>query len=550
MTKSSIIKQEKNEERKMNSRDELFSKIHSVKQKITLLKEKRIDRTQSMRTQLDTLGNEINDIFLFAQNNKLSRDLLNDFISDQKNWLVPIKDFSSATVLLPHLEECACCGSDYFNRFKNNNRQQAEDLIISDITQRFPDPSTNVINYLSFGGGQLLQDFIIVSKLMLLSYKMNINLVDPSHCKYSCEGETITPERYLKIVNDEDVLQENEISVIKSKALLQFESLSSMASEMGNPVVIHAFLSMDDFKRKCTMQQDLIAAIDIDDFYKGAFNDGIKAQLSLHENGKMFLANYDGNSIFSKNICLQSPSIPQSANKNQEYLPLRAGQSLRISVLNSEKMMLVIHSLVIPYIQKQMDVNDITLTIPEPQELNSWGQSTGYKNLHMSKEYLRHYISLFLPQKTNIQLNYVTGFEEINKLLPQFDKEQDFVIVAIKKTYGIQNLFNDLEKINRNFSGADFYCSTVVFDPKSMQRPFSADWVWNSTEQSIQDLSNTIDKESIIALHDFYTENKNPFAASNENMPDLIQSKDMQPSNINISITSQSMFKTIQSGQQ
>lgn len=76
------------------------------------------------------------------------------------------------------LRECACEDGQY-DRTQFPRRTNIEDKIITETKQKFPIAfEGRAINYLSFGAGYLLQDFILCMKLLLEGYSLNIRLIE------------------------------------------------------------------------------------------------------------------------------------------------------------------------------------------------------------------------------------------------------------------------------------------------------------------------------------------------------------------------------------
>lgn len=78
--------------------------------------------------------------------------------------------------LYPFLCECAC--GAYFDRTLYPRRTHMENNITCEALERFPVDTTTQLNYLSYGSGLLLQDFILIFKLILAGYALNIRLIE------------------------------------------------------------------------------------------------------------------------------------------------------------------------------------------------------------------------------------------------------------------------------------------------------------------------------------------------------------------------------------
>lgn len=78
--------------------------------------------------------------------------------------------------LYPFLNECAC--GAFFDRIKYSRRNDIENAIIAETRKRFSILIKQELNYLSFGSGYLLQDFILLFKLLMTGYSLNIKLIE------------------------------------------------------------------------------------------------------------------------------------------------------------------------------------------------------------------------------------------------------------------------------------------------------------------------------------------------------------------------------------
>jgi len=470
-------------------------KIDAIKKNISQLNSANIDLSDKDTVQqIQNISKEIIDVFRLAREESQGKLLIEDFATDTKNWLILINDFISGknTYLLPSLSECACINSDNFNRFKNTRRENIESEIISFIKERFPNPETANINYLSLGGGGLLQDFIIIAKLLMLGYKnININLIDPEHASYKIKDDdrlSLTRKCYLEVKNGTDGRYKLENIIIeKSESLKQFELLALLSEDFNAKLTINSFASIDEYEGKA----DLITVIDFDDFHREAFNDTIKTHQALQTDGRMFLSAGDNDYIFDKNKRLGASKQNDVIDTMLEKLQTRNLQTLRIANLTVFNFNNVLYNIIIPYISKHQSINEVVLTLAEPQEVTFFGNPKGAKhpNIHMSKDSLEYYIKLFLPQGVNIKLNYIKGNKNFEKLLPQIDENQDLVLCLGKVNIdGTEAAFNDIDTLHKKFYSADFICAIQSTTKSSaMNKPtlsFACEWIWNYGAES------------------------------------------------------------------
>lgn len=101
-------------------------------------------------------------------------------VLDQINYRVDLKYHGTQTWpnahLYPYLYECACWPT--FNRTTCSRRNNIENEIIAETRKRFSTLNNRQLNYLSFGSGYLLQDFILLFKFILIGYSLKITLIE------------------------------------------------------------------------------------------------------------------------------------------------------------------------------------------------------------------------------------------------------------------------------------------------------------------------------------------------------------------------------------
>lgn len=491
------------------------AEMENIKQEIAFLNklENLFDDTTTIKL-LNEVCNAVNNIYLTAERNGKFKLLFEDIANNPASWiLTTINPFDNDkhSMLLPSLSECAC-QNDNFNRVVNNRRATIESEIIKFIKSRFPQKRDQVIDYLSVGSGGLLQDFILIIKLMLLGYSVNISLIGSEYTMHFQEKidkeHIITKEKYLELSSDR-TKSEVPVYLEKSKALKQFEILLSAAKEFNIKIVVDVYETIDEFTKLVKTPQDVITAIDHDQFYRKDFKHTIKAHQRLHPEGKMFLSFGAEDYTFSNISCVKNSS-EKSVNEYVNKLSMRVSTQLRIAVLEVDRLRHTINNTVIPYIISQSGIKKVILTIPHPQKFDYIGSPKGINkpNLNISKESYQYFISLFLPRDVELQLNYVTGHQNFEQLLPQFDSNQDLVICYGRGyTLGIKELFRELETLHAKFPQSDFVCAMHAFSTgRSVNTPFVSfqnEWIWNSTKQKIKLLSNE-DRVANAALIRFY----------------------------------------------
>ena len=285
----------------MINRDLLFNEINALKAKIA--SPISVQSWEELNQLLISIGKEEEHLFVTAQDNHCLVDLLRELTQHIKNYMLPGQNHNGDAVnRFATLYECACLNSDMYNRLKNDRRSQIENAVHQRITGKF-DPS-QVLEYLSFGGGGLLQDFLIIAKLMLAGYKnIHVSLVDVENIQYLVKNAQcrIMKSRYLKIKNGaKDEYTISDIDVESAPLVKFFEKwLTLCAAEINGHFSVSVFDSIDEFSLS-NIHPDVIVSVDNDSFTNTSFNDTIKAHQALHDQGLMFLYSDERDLIFSK----------------------------------------------------------------------------------------------------------------------------------------------------------------------------------------------------------------------------------------------------------
>lgn len=480
-----------------------------------------------LNKKIDKISRKLIDLFQIAIKESQLELVLNDFVTEPKSWLVFFNDPFSGTsaILAPSLAECAC-GSN-FNRFESNRREQIEASVMAYVKAAYPDPITAKINYLSFGGGDLLQDFIIIVKLLLAGYKhLNVNLVDPDHWKYQIKGTDYyyTRKGYLDIIQGKNSLYKpTDVIVHESSSYQQFSLLKELASYMKATLTIKAFASIEEYKNDMTIKPNVIMAVDFDDFYKEGFDDTMSAHKLLSSKGRMFLSVKKADFVFKKRTCIE---MPKAFTKLINSLPSEKFKTIKIALLSPQNFIDVLHNEIIPYITKKSPLaTSVELTLPEPQELTYFGDTKGTKhpNKKMPSDQLKHYIQLFLPRNIDLKINYIKGHSKLFKVLPQVNENQNLILYFGKlNTGGTKAVFDDIKEMHTKFAHADFICNmnaaNKIMGVNQLTTTFGCVWTYDHISNSIN-IINGYDKVSEVKLKKLY-ENE----IGKQNKVDLIQS--------------------------
>jgi hypothetical protein len=285
---SSVIHFAKSSENKIRAEDkrtQFIAKLSETRKQIAIVQEmgyrSELWLGSDTTAQLKAAEN-IHHLLVFAFKNGFIEELYKDILLNQANWFIMQNDvaFGKYVHLLPSLRECACTRSDYFNRFVNKRRENLEHNILDFVEKRFP-KLDSIIHYLEFGGGGLLQTFIVITKLLLKGYtNINISLVDPAH---SNEDRSLS----------DSVLQFNEM-------------INFLAIEKKANLSITVYKSSEVYRRNCDLAPDIISAIDFDDLNSktSVVDDLIDMHSLLHQDGKLFISVGTHDYIFTADCVL------------------------------------------------------------------------------------------------------------------------------------------------------------------------------------------------------------------------------------------------------
>lgn len=134
----------------------------------------------------------ISELWRHAETSGEMRDLFFSFIDSPTSFCFSNGNNDYVLEPLDFYEcECVCADESPYTRYAKSLRSDFESAILSDISNRFPEKNYP-LHLLSLGSGGLLQDFIIIGKLIQRGY-LNITL--------SCVDLFLDFDRALKFEN-------------------------------------------------------------------------------------------------------------------------------------------------------------------------------------------------------------------------------------------------------------------------------------------------------------------------------------------------------------
>jgi|GEM_PF-2095326 len=424
--------------------------INSNENKLPQLK-KLLNETKaelsSLKTQLQAVGNEpedldnkevfgnlglkINTALEFAMVNNLTAELLDEIINNLQDYVFEINSWIGGhTVnLLPFLSECSCVNSSNFNRCHNTRRQDLEKEILSYAEENLS--IQEKLHYLSLGSGGLLQDFVLIGKLLLQGYQdIEVNLVEPD---------------------------------LDERSLQQFNFLMLVAQQKGIKLTINHFTSIQE----CQVQQpqvkyQLISAIDFDD-HETAFADVMTCQSLVASNGRFYLAYGKTNLCFDSIRCVKQDQVENkivthigsdhssSEHANKEHLHIAVVSDTLIDYKTCKKLLTQL---------ARNPHKKISLTMLQPKKLDYFGNSTEDNNPQFNSANLTQYFKLFMPTDVEIEVNLVSDAETLKKRLLSGEMKFDTAILsAFMEENTIQPLVQNLTSISAQ---TEFYFFIVA----------------------------------------------------------------------------------------
>lgn len=209
--------------------------------------------------------------------------LMADIVKNYRQWLVHLKsdDFRPGfdgwghedISFIPYVKECVCCN---FDRFKTERRQTIEKRMIDDLTARTS--KGQMITYMSLGADGFLQELMNIYSLLSQGFNVNAFLVD---CNFHAADKPKLIKGYTDFLN----------------------FLQAIAKEKDLELRIQILKDLATFPTETKL--DIVSAIDFD---RPSANHSIlcKAAQQLKPDGRLYLSYDMIDSIYSKEVCIQS----------------------------------------------------------------------------------------------------------------------------------------------------------------------------------------------------------------------------------------------------
>ena len=419
------------------------------------------------------------DLMDFVTEEGCAFQLLQEFIRDPRGYMVATHDdfFGDHVRLPPYLVECSCVNNGNFNRFKNQRRTALEAQLVTDTVESFPPSEHFKLNYIGFGAGELLQDFINIGKLIEAGYRdLSIILIDPILKKEDIDDQT--GER------------------VPNPSLKQFKFLLKVAEQKGMQLQIHVFKNITDYRNTFpTEKAHCISAIDFDD-YQEAFNDVILCHQVLENSGKFYLSYGTRDLCFSSKECIRN-----TQHRNGRRGPLYASIFDRfqkdvglLAQKLSEKRQKVVRyaqlgtesnfeewTRLLPELAK-CGCEKIEFTPMHPPKRNYFGAPLG-PNTQFTKENLEYYLKLFLPEGMDITVQLVESIEAFKAYVNDSQAKFDMVTFWGYATGDEPAAKADIRWIRQHAADSQIYYGAQIYKKGAERNPalcFEGMWRWSA----------------------------------------------------------------------
>lgn len=410
---------------------------------------KNPERKLTSHEDTTAISDIMHSMFLQAIQNNHMQLFFKDFLHSYQSWLIYSYVKGSAEYsLLPALKECAC---KYSDRFNNSRREVIEKSVLDFVAERFPLPAQSTIHYLSLGSGNLLQDFIIVGRLVLAGYQtLHVNLIDPGYAgdfsKSTCD---------------------------------QFNLLSNLAKEMNVNLSMSFHTSVDRYQQKALPPLDLVVAIDFENFFNTGFDDVLKIHKLMEKQQQSRLFSSVGNHDY---IFSSTKALMLSKKVAAEEVKLVAAheypETLKMIYLNYDEGQVkpdeeMFCTIILPFIRQLENVKHL--------ELSLVAKDSKVKH-QILKQNMEYYLNTVIPKGMTLKINWINPSYVLSNLVKNCDNRQNLVFyTAIRNP---ETFCKDVITLHEYFNEANFLFKMFTFLESNKVSPFT--WSWDADNQQTQ----------------------------------------------------------------
>lgn len=177
-------------------------------------------------------GQKLINIYQECIKKNFRKEFYFELVANPTDYLIPPHFFNNNLTFPPlNLGECGCCNTQEFNRFFTDRRLNIEERITTDLKKVYLEKQ-GALNLLGFGSGRLLEDWILIGKLIKEGItEINYTIVEPHLHKEALENFT-----------------------------------AFFADFEGVKINIKAYKNLEEYRNEPNNLQDAVFAIDFDEF--------------------------------------------------------------------------------------------------------------------------------------------------------------------------------------------------------------------------------------------------------------------------------------------
>lgn len=188
---------------------------------------------------------------IYGVNVKFSQQLINQ--QQESPVTAPLSygltECTQSTCPLTRKRKLGAIGAPYFAHV----RKCFENAVVKHITDNFSDKGKQFV-YTSFGSGWLLQDFLIINKLLQAGFThLTLNFIDPLY-----QSTMAQIPQSVKTKGQEKITQFTATNITSSQGILM--NLLAFAMLNNNAIAINIFSSAEDYREACHNDSSLKAS--------------------------------------------------------------------------------------------------------------------------------------------------------------------------------------------------------------------------------------------------------------------------------------------------
>jgi len=337
--------------------------------------------------------------------------LLNHSINVEQGW-----DMKRASLGI--LSECSCA------HYPRELRKPLEDRFLTEALTRYPVKSIDSLNYLSLGSGELLQDLIIIIRLLKVGYtKINISLIEPQ--------------------------------IIEEHRIANFRRLKDVANECHASLNINTYISIYHYQRQNGSPIHLATAIDYENIFKeDCFNDVLVTKRLLAESG-FFLFAYAEHHFAITQKTLVPIDVPEDAAlvcKQLEALRLEEKRDVLTIALNTIELPMMTWAYILPMLNNSSG-HTIKINLLAPMKRSYFNNPVSI-HTGFTAENIQEFLDLCFESKKTI---HVTVYNDLDTLITNSKHQYDIVLQLGLISDNFNDLIHEAKKLMTHSPDAHHY---------------------------------------------------------------------------------------------